>query len=355
MRFRMEWVVGAIALGLGGKAPAIDPPKWSTPKAETGAQLAADVDQYVQELEKKGLSGVLLLAKDGKELLHKAYGFADREAQRKMTVETGSCIGSIVKPITKAAIVKLESTGKLQLDDKLPKFFDNVPVDKAEITLLQLLEHKSGLPDIFGDDYDLVTKEWVIEQAMKSPLIGKPGEKEQYSNCGYSLLGAVIEKVSGTPYEKYVNTEIFTLAGTPRIGYLLPGWKNEQLAVGYEKGKRWGTMLDHPWMSDGPSWNLRCNGGMIATVRDLSRWYDALLEGRVLSPEGTKRYRDLSIHPHRSGKRVVGHIGGNGVFNAIYVQFPDDHLVFVMFTNVSEFEAEAVFKQLRDRIVGFLG
>jgi len=338
-----------------GRAAAIDPPKWATPKAETGAQLAADIDGYLQELETKGFSGILLVTKDGQDLLHKGYGFADRESQRKMTVETGSCIGSIVKPITKAAIVKLESEGKLRLEDTLPKFLDSVPPDKAEITLLQVIEHKAGFPDIFGDDYDLVTKEWVIEQAMRAPLIAKPGEKESYSNCGYSLLGAVIEKVSGMPYEKYVNAEILSPAGTPRIGYVLPDWKNEQLAVGYEKGKRWGTMLDHPWMKDGPGWNLRCNGGMIATMRDLHRWYDAVLSGKVLNSEGTKRYGDLSIRKHSSGRRVVGSVGGNGITNSIYVNFPDEKFVFILFTNVDAFEAEFVYKELRSRILRFLG
>lgn len=355
MEIRFQCMTVVFALGAIEVACAIDPPVWTTPKAETAAQLAADLDQYLITLEKNGFSGVILMTKDGKDLLHKAYGLADRESRRPMTVDTGGSIGSIVKPITKAAIVKLESEGKLRMDDTLSKFFDNVPPDKAGITLQQVIDHKAGFPDIFGDDYEPATKEWVIEQIMKTPLIAKPGEKVEYSNCGYSLLGAVIEKTSGTPYEKYVHAQLFTPAGTPRIGYLIPGWKSENLAVGYQEGKRWGTSLDHPWMEDGPSWNLRCNGGMLSTVRDLHRFFDALLGGRVLSSEGTQHYLEQSVRKHSSGKRVVGSIGGNGVFNAIYVNFVDEGFVFVMFTNVAEFEAEFVFKEMRSRILGFLG
>lgn len=354
MRTQVACAAAFFAFGAIEVVAAIDPPKWSTPKAETGAQLATDIDGYLLELEKRGFSGILLVTEDGEDLLHKAYGLADRESGRRMTVDTGSCIGSIVKPITKAAIVKLESEGKLGLDDKLPKFLDNVPPDKAEITLQQVIDHKAGFPDIFGDDYDLVSKEWVLEQVMKAPLIGKPGEKEEYSNCGYSVLGAVIEKVSGMPYEKYVSAEILTPAGTPRIGYVLPGWKNEELAVGYQKGQRWGTSLDHAWMADGPGWNLRCNGGMLATVRDLHRWYDAVLSGKVMNSEGTKRYADMTIRKHNSGLRMVGSVGGNGITNSIYVNFVDKRFVFVMFTNVDEFESEFVFKEMRSRILDYV-
>ena len=104
-----------------------------------------------------------------------------------------------MKPITKAAIVQLESDGKLRLNDTLPRLFDDVPPDKSGITIMQVLDHRAGFPDIFGGDYEPATKEWVIGQIMKSPLIAKPGKKVQYSNCGYSLLGAVIEKVTSTP------------------------------------------------------------------------------------------------------------------------------------------------------------
>jgi len=108
-------------------------------------------------------------------------------------------------------------------------------------------------------------------------------------------------------------------------------------------------------MDDGPSWNLRCNGGMLTTIRDLHRWYGAVLEGRVLSSDATKTFIDIVLRKHSSGKRLVGLIGGNDVFNAIYVNIYDDKFVIALFTNVSEFPAEEVFQLVKERILGFLG
>jgi CubicO group peptidase (beta-lactamase class C family) len=292
----------------------------------------------------------VLVAEKGTIHLHHAYGLADREGGRKMTTGTGFDIGSIVKPMTKAAIVKLESEGKLSLSDKLSKHFDNVPADKAEITLQHVIEHKAGFPDIFGDDYEAATRDWVVEQTLKAPLISAPGEKFNYSNAGYSVLGAIIEKQSGKPYERYMYDEILAPAGVKRIGYLIPGWKSEELAVGYFEGKRWGTPLDKKWMDDGPSWNLRANGGMLSTVEELFKWFDAVFGGRVLPGAATQKYKDMSFRSGSMGKRVIGVAGGNGVFNSLYINVEDIDLVFVLFTNASDMMAEEVSRPLRSRI-----
>ena len=233
----------------------------------TGGARAEEVTEHLEairvimkEREKNGMCGVLLIRAGNEDLLHEAYGHADREGKRPMTVETAFCIGSLVKPITATAIFKLEQDGKLSTSDPLSKFFPDVPEDKRDITVNELLRHRAGFADIFGDDYDVVTRDWFLDKALHSQLIGKPGEKQKYSNAGYSLLAVIIEVVSGQPYEAYINQHVFKPAGTPEIGYVIPQRKNEQLAVGYRGSERWGTPLDHPWAEDGPSWNLRGNG-----------------------------------------------------------------------------------------------
>jgi len=321
------------------------------PAAPGSKQAVERIDRYLSDLENKGFCGVLLLTKQKDVLLHKAYGLADREAKRRATVDTGFCIGSIVKPITKAAIVKLESEGKLSLDDRISKYFADVPPDKRDITIRQLVEHTSGLPDIFGDDYELVSKEWVVEQAMAAKLLSKPGEQRNYSNAGYSLLGAIIEKVSGKPYERFAYDELFAPVGVKRIGYLIPGWKNEEMAVGYQGEKRWGTMRDHPWLDDGPSWNLRANGGMIATIAELKQWFDAVLAGRVLNEAGTKRFQELSLGVSKTtGNRAIAVVGGNGIFNALYVNFFEENVTFVFFTSSDQFQAEEIWGPIKKEI-----
>jgi CubicO group peptidase (beta-lactamase class C family) len=325
--------------------------KWPTQPPTSLEQFANEVDGYLASLDPRGFSGVVLVAEKGKTLLHKAYGYADRQAARKMTTGTGFDIGSIVKPMTKAAIIKLESDGKLSLADPLTKHFENVPPDKAEITLQMVLDHKAGFPDIFGDDYEPAKRDEVVGKLLNAPLISKPGEKFNYSNAGYSLLAALIEKISGKPYERYMTEEIFKPAGVKRIGYQIPAWKNEELAVGYSKGRRWGTPLDHAWMEDGPSWNLRGNGGMLSTVEELYQWFDAALSGRVMPGKPTQTYRDQMFKEGRLGKRTIGVAGGNDVFNALYINVDEMNLVFVIFTNVDNLSGEEVSKPLRERLV----
>lgn len=345
-------LVGACALLTSSLfAQPSDDYKWPAQPPASIPDFAKEVDGYLASLEPKGFSGVVLVADKGTVLLHKAYGYADREAGRKMTTATGFDIGSIVKPMTKAAIIKLESEGTLSLTDPLTKHFENVPPDKAEITLQMVIDHKAGFPDIFGDDYEPAKRDEVVGKVLCAPLISKPGEKYNYSNAGYSLLGAVIEKVSGKPYERYMADEILKPAGVKRIGYQIPGWKNEELAVGYSEGKRWGTPLDHAWMDDGPSWNLRCNGGMLSTVEELYRWFDAALSGGVLSSKATQTYRDQMFRSGSLGKRMIGVAGGNDVFNALYINVEEMNFVFVIFTNVDNLAGESVSKPLRERLV----
>jgi CubicO group peptidase (beta-lactamase class C family) len=313
---------------------------------------AASVDAELKALEGQGMSGVVLWVARGDVVLEKGYGPADREAGRRMTPGTVFDIGSIVKPITASAIWKLAAEGRLSTSDPITRFFKGVPPGKTEITIQHLLTHTSGMDDLFGGDYQVVTRDWVLDKALSSTLLSKPGEKSRYSNSGYSLLAMIVEDVSGQPYERYVHDNIFKSAGTPRIGYRIPQWPREELAVGYQKGKRWGSPLDHPWAEDGPSWNLRGNGGMLSTARDLYTLMEALQKGSVL-PEAARanfvgRY---ARKPPDGGRRRIRAIGGNGIFNADYIRWVDDDVTLIMMTNTDAFPAEEITPKLFDRIV----
>jgi len=108
----------------------------------------------LSKLAESGFSGVLLVAKDSQIVIAKGYGLANREKQLPFTTATVFDIGSITKQFTGAAIAKLAMQGKLRADDKLSKYFGNVPPDKAEITLDHLLTHSAGLQGDFGGDYE---------------------------------------------------------------------------------------------------------------------------------------------------------------------------------------------------------
>ena len=323
-------------------------------QADPGMKLSSNelikkIDATLSALVPDGLDGVVLIRNRDAVLLHKAYGFADREKRRPMSVKTGFDIGSIVKPFTKAAILKLQEQGKLSTSDKISKYFGSVPEDKATITIDQVIRHRSGLPDSFGPDYVVMQKDELLAKVLAAPLVSKPGEKQNYSNSGYSLLAMIIEKVSGQPYESFVRKEIFLPAGVKGIGYSQAGWKRGDLAVGFFEGKSWGTPLDKLWANDGPYWNLRGNGGMLATAEDTSAWFEAVLEGKVLGPAALKEFLDSTSGISRTfGVRMIAVAGGNNIFNSFQLSVVDADFHFHFVTSNSKQAAEDLLPKFRD-------
>ncbi len=313
------------------------------------------IEGYLAEREAEGFSGMVLIAAGEQPLLTHGYGLANREQRLVPTSETVYCIGSLTKQFTAAAILHLEMDGRLSVKDSIADYFDNMPTDKAEITLHHLLSHTAGLEDIFGDDYDVVSRDWLVEQVMQSRLLWQPGHRYQYSNAGYSLLGAIIEIVSGQPYEGYLHSHLFEPGGLQKTGYRIPNWQAAEMAVGYENDVEWGTPLDHVWAEDGPGWNLRANGGILSTTHDMYQWLLALKNDRILSAGAKARLfgRHAAIRPSHfyaygwgiaempHGTYRVGHFGGNGVFNAVYRWWPeDDHLMLIILSNVDRCAGE---------------
>jgi len=115
-------------------------------------EIAARVDNFLTAAD---LKGGVLIAKDGKVILNKGYGWADEGRKIPNTNKTIFDIGSITKQFTGAAILKLEEQGKLKTTDSITKFFKDVPADKADITLHHLLTHSAGLIDVLGGGYDI--------------------------------------------------------------------------------------------------------------------------------------------------------------------------------------------------------
>lgn len=310
------------------------------------------INQLLIEREKGGLNGVILIRSRNKVLLHKGYGFADKEKNKRMTVATGFDIGSIVKPMTGVAILKLEEQGRLSTGDTLSRFFPDAPEDKKNITILQLLTHTAGMQDVFGGDYEVVSRDWLLEKAFSAKLVREPGKERLYSNSGYSLLAIIIEKVSGKNYETFMREEILKPAGVEKVGYVQASWKNENLAVGYQKGNRWGSPLDHKWAADGPSWNLRGNGGMLSTTSELCRWFEALFDGKIIGAQALQKYlANASGESKAFGGRVIGPAGGNGIFNSFQLSVIDADFHLTFFTSNSSFEAEKIYRDFREELI----
>lgn len=332
-------LTSALALG----APASEPP---LPAPDPGARI----DEYLTRLEAFGFSGNVLVARGGRILLHKGYGMANREKGIRMGPDTVISIGSITKQFTAAAILKLEMQGKLKVEDTLSKFFTDAPADKAAITLHQLLTHTAGLESNYGpSDYEAVSRDEIVGRILAAPLRSKPGEAHFYSNAGYSLLGAIVEVVSGRGYEAYLSEQLFKPAGMTSTGYQIPKWNPDTVARGYLDGKDWGTILEKPWAEDGPYWNLRANGGIHSTPSDMYKWHVALEGDEVLSKSARERYttpyvaegpRAMSHYaygwaifttPRKT--KLVTHNGGNGIFAADFRRYVDENAVIYVASN----------------------
>ncbi len=326
----------------------------------------AAVETFLQKVTQSGYAGSVLVASNGRVLVDKGYGMADREAKRPQTPETVFSVGSVTKQFTAAAILKLEEQGKLSVEDRLSKYLGEGPADKAGITLHHLLTHGAGFPGAIGDDYDTISTSGFLALAMSRPLLFEPGAGYEYSNVGYSLLGMVIEQVSGMGYEAYLRKYLFLPAGMTRTGYQAPGFTPGALAVGYRDGQRWGTALDRPWAKEGPGWHLRANGGILSTAGDMHRWYLALKNRTVLT--------DASIRklwaPHRKeggapsyygygwvvedtgGDTLIWHNGGNGVYNAYMGFVPAKDLLVVVSSNSNDHISDDIAMRIQALLSG---
>ena len=314
-------------------------------------KIVKEIEAYMTRLENNGFSGSLLVAKDNKILLARGWGFANYQKKIPFTENTVSTIGSVTKQFTAAAILKLQEQGKLSVKDVITKYFADVPADKQHITLHHLLTHSAGFPGAIGPDFEKIRRDEFIRRAMETELLFEPGTSYQYSNVGYSLLGAIIEIISGESYESFLHKNLFAPAGLERTGYRLPRWDPDSLAHGYRHGSDWGTLLDHPWADDGPYWNLRANGGILSTVKDLYKWHLALKTEAVLC-DSSKR---LLYYPHvregenaesyygygwalfttKRGTKLIAHNGGNMIFAADFRRYVDENVVIIALSNVA--------------------
>lgn len=322
------------------------------------------IDEYLSNLSRdRNFSGGLLILKHGKRIFSKGYGWANREAKIAFTPGTPASIGSITKAFTATAILKLYEQGKLDLNDPLKKFFPSVPADKAGITIHQLLTHSAGFREfLVGDegDFEKIETEKFISRAFREPLAFVPGTKSVYTNVGYSILGIIIEKVSGQDYESYLKAVILKPAGIAGISYFAGEADNNLIAVGYQNSVPWGTHPKHfAAAGGGPYWNLKANGGLEASLSDMERWVIQIDNHTILNTTTTnlmfsplvkeEGYEGRSffgygcnISQSRRNTKMIDNGGSNGIYFARLIRLPQEGLVFYMVTNESTINTNQV-------------
>jgi CubicO group peptidase (beta-lactamase class C family) len=311
-----------------------------------------NVEAYLDKLEKAGYSGTALIAFNGKPVISRGYGYSDREQKIKNSPKTLFDIGSITKQFTAAAILKLEMQGKLSTDDKITKYFQNVPPDKSEITLHQLLRHASGIRGGIGGDYEKISEADFVAKVLASPLRSPIGTRFGYSNIGYSLLALIVEKVSGQKYEQYLYENLWKPAGMESTGYSRPSFDKNLITVGYKDDERWGKPTEKEWAGDAPYLHLKGNGGILSTTGDLLKWDQALLGDKILSKEAKRKYYFPVLRTDETGSSHYGygwdvrttnrnttriwHNGSNRIFFADFYRYVDEGVTIILATNTSK-------------------
>lgn len=335
-------------------------------KETVAGELGSKIDAYLMRATSSGFSGAVLIVKDRQVILTKGYGMANRDRKIPVTIDTVFDIGSLVKQFTAAAILNLETKGKLRTTDPISRYFKNVPSDKADLTLHHLLTHTAGFPDQIGDDYEVISREQFITRALHTKLLSAVGEKYRYSNVDYSLLGAIVEMRSRQDYEHYVYKNLFKPAGMSMTGYRIPKWNPDSVAHNYIGSTDWGTGLSKRWAADGPYWNLRANGGMLFTVGDMYKWMQALEGDRVLrAPVKQKMLTPYVRTPGLPGlnwfygygwrigntsrnTKVIWHGGDGNAFHSDATWLIDENAIIIVATNVAEYKASIVSRELAD-------
>src|SRR5271156_6667115 len=245
---------------------------------------APRMEQVVQSyVSNKTFMGSVLVVRDKTVLLEKGYGSADLEWDIPNSPTTKFRLGSITKQFTAASILLLEERGKLNINDPVKKYMPDAPAAWDKITIYNLLTHTSGIPsftsfpDYSSTEASPTTPEKLVARFRDKPLDFQPGEKWNYSNSGYVLLGYLIEKISGQSYKDFVQENIFKPLGMNDSGYDSNTSIILHRAYGYAPGPNGPVNAGYIDMSIPFS-----AGALYSTTHDLLLWEQGLFGGKLL-------------------------------------------------------------------------
>jgi CubicO group peptidase (beta-lactamase class C family) len=312
--------------------------------------------QIVQDsVSSQHFMGTVLVERDGNAILDKGYGSADLEWNIPNAPDTRFRLGSITKQFTAASILLLEERGKLKVEDPISKYMPDEPAAWKNITFFHLLTHTSGIPSFtsFPDYNELqsrpVTPEQLVTRFRDKPLDFQPGEKWDYSNSGYALLGYLLEKISGETYCDFLQQNIFTpLAmhdtGCDRNSIVLP-----RRASGYTPGPH--GLENSGYIDMTVPFSA---GELYSTTGDLLRWQQALFGGKLLNPASLKKMTTPFKENYGFGLEIktikgyerISHGGGINGFNTFEAWYPQEKLSVIVLSNVNGNSPEEISDRL---------
>ena len=363
-------VLALVFAAVPGAIRAHNPPQVQAPAAVKPvppapldpATLQRKIDELIDgHMKVNGFSGSVLLAREGKPLVAKGYGYANVEWQIPNAPNTKFRIGSITKQFTSMLVMQLREQGKIKLEDSMCLYVSPCPDTWKPVTIHHLLTHTGGTGDIFGPELTAkrleirVHDDYIALYGKRAPAF-EPGSRWAYSNYGMVLLGVVIERVSGQSYYDYVAEHIYkpagmTLSGSPLESDVVPG-----RAVGYirQSGK---------WAPNSPTLGVRGSaaGGGLSTVGDLLKFSEALMANKLLSPENTQLLITGKAGPtgsyaygfedgRKNGVGAVGHSGGAPGMNGDLRIYPQSGYVVVVLSNLDPPAAQQVSAYINLRL-----
>lgn len=304
------------------------------------AQDVDRIDRVIQNSVEQGeFSGSVLVARDGQILFDRGYGSANREWNIANDGDTVFRLGSISKQFTAVAIMLLHERGAVDLDAPLKTYIPDAPAAWDAITVRHLLTHTAGVPDFTRlVDYEELktqpaTVTTLIARFRDRPLAFEPGSSFAYSNSGYILLTAVIERAGGMPYADFVARNLFYPLGMAASGYDNAATLLPRRASGY--------VPTADGVANAPFVDMSIPqgaGGLYSTTHDLLKWEQGLFSGRLLRAESLallttpvrNNYAFGLISIEEGDKRIVSHSGAIEGFNAYMAHAADGATVVIL-------------------------
>ena len=328
-------------------------------RAELPPAITGKIDEAVARvLAETGVpSASIAVVHEGAIALTKAYGRARLEPPIPATPAMRYPVGSISKQFTAAALLTLAAEGKLDLDDRVARFYPELS-RAGDITVRQLLSHTAGIRDYWPQDYVPatmlmpITTAALLKEWAGQPLDFEPGTKWQYSNTGYVLAGAIAEKAGGKPLGVLLDDRVFGPLGMKSVIDVDQGRLADSDPTGY---RRFALAPLRAAPKEGKGW-LFAAGGLAMTAEDLARWDLSLIAGgapgpgvfrelatEVLLTSGVGTGYGLGVALALEGdRRVVVHSGEVSGFTAINYVYPEDRAAIVVLTNQDAANAAAM-------------
>lgn len=306
------------------------------------SQLEAMLSAYC---EKNRLSGVVRVTQKDQILLDASFGYADRERQLPFTDTSVFTLYSMSKPFCAMGILRLADQDLVDLDAHPGNYLPEAAGFDRRVTIRQLLQHTSGVPDFAPDPgYLAAYKPGTPEKARahlqlltQFPNYFTPGTGDRYSNIGYFISALIIENVTGISYPDYMKTFVFDPLGMPTAQIDRPGLEIPNRVQGYrleENGQVTPCEKSHDWMLGG--------GDLIGTVEDVYALNRAIKHRLILKPETWEAALTPSpINQKGFGctvttwhsKRRITHNGGHSGFRTLHIQLPEDDFDIIFLSN----------------------